>query len=951
VAAATRAVEGDSSTALESRWRTTLTRDSTDRSALFGLATLSRLRYAYPDAERLYQRVLGQDSAANDPLDAYALLGLAQGLDAQGYEEKAKAALALARTAARRVSDPAAESEALLVVSLQRAFSEGIESGLATLDTVERLAPPTRYDLHAERLRQRAALRAILGRPEARADAARALQLARQSGYQRLIGHALKSLAQLLQFEGKRDSSIVVLRQVEEWYRRGHDRTHLSTTLLWHVNALLGQGDLGKANELAHQALTEAQAAHNQFGVAAAYTAAGAIAISLNDYAGASDALDRSIALFRRLGDPAGEMKARDYLAVTALAAGDFSAARKQTLEVLTWYQRTGETNIEFSAHRNLAVIAMHEGDWTAAQKALDAAHALARRLKRPLWAAELSYDDARLALFRGDLPSAERSLTRYLATLDSSQHVFRHDARVRLADIYARRGDIQRAEREAMQAWDELERWRASLSDEELRVLAFQASPTEMNDRDAEVVRVVNDLATRGRGAAAFELAERRRARELADQLAQAAALNQSNPSHPSSLPAEQSATAMTADQAASSIPDDSTAILEYVTGSLGAPTTLFLLRRAKDKSLTVLTLAPADSLEAAIARFEALIQSGNEGADALAASLGEALLAPAVARLDPGVRRLVIIPDGPLHRLAFDALRLTDGHYVAERYAVSNAPSARVLVSLWRHDPLTSRPMRLLAFGDPAAESKRRPGLPRLRRSAGEARFVAQYSPASEVRLGDEASAAYLKRADLRPFRVVHFATHTLVDEHTAARTALVLAPGGGESGFVGPDELARLRLDADLVVLSSCRSAGGVVINGEGVQGLIAPLFRAGARSVVATQWEVGDKEATGFIQALYGHLAKNRPVGEALRLAKLDALRARRSPHEWAAFTVAGDPLVQVPLRAPPWWRQPRLLIVLAALSAALMLFYLLRIRSARREEARAEPGVASRTHQR
>ena len=949
VAAVTRAIEGDSATDLESRWSARLGRDSTDRAALFGLATLNRLRYAYPDAERLYQRVLGRDSVTADPLDAYSLLGLAQGLGAQGLDEKARAALARARAAARRVGDPAAEGEALLGVSLQRAFGEGIESGLATLDTVERLVPEIRYDVHAERLRQRAALRGIVGRPEARADARQALQLAQQSGYCRLIGQALKSLAQLLQFEGKRDSSIAVLLQAERWYRRGHDRTQLSTTLLWHVNALLGQGDLGKANELVRQALVEAQAAHNQFAVAAAYTAAGAIATSLNDYSAASDALARSIALFRSLGDPVGEMKARDYLAVTALATGDLAGARKQTLEVLTWYQRTGEAQIEFSAHRNLAVIAMHEGDWAAAQKALDAAHALARRLKRPLWASELSYDDARLALFRGDLPAAERSLTRYLATLDSSQHVFRHDARVRLADIYARRGDIQRAEREAMQAWDELERWRASLSDDELRVLAFQASPTEMNDRDAEVVRVVNDLATRGRAAAAFELAERRRARELADQLAQAAALNQSDTSHPSPLPSEQSATPMTAGQAASYIPDDSTAILEYVTGSLGAPTTLFLLRRAKERNFLALTLAPSDSLEARIARFEALIQSGK-GADVLAASLGEALLGPAVARLDTGIRRLVIIPDGPLHRLPFDALRLTDGHYVAERYAISIAPSTKVLVSLWRHDPLNSRPMRLLAFGDPASESKRGPGLPRLRRSAGEARFVAQYSPTSEVRLREEASAAYLKRADLRPFRVVHFATHTLVDEHTAARTALVLAPGNGESGLVGPDELARLRLDADMVVLSSCRSAGGVVINGEGVQGLIAPLFRAGARSVVATQWEVGDKEATRFIQALYRHLAKNRPVGEALRLAKLDAVRAKRSPHEWAAFTVVGDPLVRVPLRAPGW-RRAGLLIALVALSAALVLFYLLRIRRARREEATWEPGVASRTHQR
>jgi len=501
------------------------------------------------------------------------------------------------------------------------------------------------------------------------------------------------------------------------------------------------------------------------------------------------------------------------------------------------------------------------------------------------------------------------------------------------------------------MQAWDELERWRATLSDEELRVLAFQASPTEMNDRDAEVVRVVNDLATRGRGAAAFELAERRRARELADQLAQAAALDPSDTSSRNPLPSEQSMTPMTAAQAASRIPDDSTAILEYVTGSLGAPTTLFLLRRGNGNNVSVLTLASADSLEARIARFEALTQSGT-GADDLAASLGEALLAPAVAQLDTGIRRLVIIPDGPLHRLPFDALRLSDGrHFAAERYAISTAPSAKVLISLWSHHPITSRPMRLLAFGDPAFESRPGAGLPRLRRSAEEARYVAEYSPNSEVRLRDKASAAYLKRADLRPFQVVHFATHTLVDEHTAARTALVLAPGKGESGFVGPDELSRLRLDADMVVLSSCRSAGGVVINGEGVQGLIAPLFRAGARSVVATQWEIGDKEATRFVRALYGHLAKNRPVGEALRLAKLDALRAKRPPHEWAAFTVAGDPLVHVPLQAPAWWRRSRLLIGLAVLSAALVLFYLLGIRRARSEEARWEPGIASRTHHR
>src|SRR4029079_17985556 len=103
--------------------------------------------------------------------------------------------------------------------------------------------------------------------------------------------------------------------------------------------------------------------------------------------------------------------------------------------------------------------------------------------------------------------------------------------------------------------------------------------------------------------------------------------------------------------------------------------------------------------------------------------------------------------------------------------------------------------------------------------------------------VRLGADASAAFLKHAELRGYRVLHFATHALVDERSAARTALALAPGEGEDGFVGPAELASLGLGADLVILSACRTAGGAVIEGEGIQGLTAPLLEGGARAVVA------------------------------------------------------------------------------------------------------------------
>ncbi len=243
----------------------------------------------------------------------------------------------------------------------------------------------------------------------------------------------------------------------------------------------------------------------------------------------------------------------------------------------------------------------------------------------------------------------------------------------------------------------------------------------------------------------------------------------------------------------------------------------------------------------------------------------------------------RLIIVPDGPLHRVPWDALRLGDGRFVVERYAIAIAPSAETLALLWSRPAPPRGPARLLAFGDPtfgadtsglfAAEG----GLPRLDGSGREARLVARYASAADVRLREGASAEYLRHAPLDSFAVIHFATHALVDDRALGRTALALAPGKTAGGFVTPGELAALKLDADLVVLSACRTAGGVVVDGEGVQGLTAPLLQAGARSVVATSWRVGDRSTVRFVEDFYDELARGRPVVEALRSAKLAAMK--------------------------------------------------------------------------
>jgi hypothetical protein len=109
--------------------------------------------------------------------------------------------------------------------------------------------------------------------------------------------------------------------------------------------------------------------------------------------------------------------------------------------------------------------------------------------------------------------------------------------------------------------------------------------------------------------------------------------------------------------------------------------------------------------------------------------------------------------------------------------------------------------------------------------------------------------------------------------------------------------------LRLDADLVVLSACRTAGGVIVAGEGLQGLTAPLLEAGARSVVATQWRIGDRSTVQLVDEFYAAMAAGRSVAAALRAAKLAAIRRGEPARDWAAFTVVGDPEARVALTRP------------------------------------------------
>lgn len=933
VRAAALAMRGDSADAVAARWSARLRADSSDEGAALGLATLARLRYDYDDADRRFRRIFTGDTmpgAAPDRHDAYARIGLALGMEAQGISGARVLALyhrALAD--ARAANDRAAAGTAQFRIGNTLAPAGGIAEAFQYFDSAMRVLPPDADDVRALVRCRRAQIFVAIARPGSADTLRDAREFAGRTGDDEARAVCLRASALQYWLGGKLDSMAIADRALIELRRQMRDRSGLAIALTLSADHLRARGDFGGALPLFREALAEARASRNHYIEATVALGMGGTALTLNDHAAAGEYVERAVRAFEAAHDSGSLMLALSFRPFVSMAAGDLGAARRESEAVLGFWRNIEDWGQLAEALLQRSVIEMRDHRYAAAERAIDEADAAARRVRTPASIASVAYHRGQLALQRGNLAGAERGFRRFVALLDSTSHLLRYEGRVRLAEVYSRRGDVGRAERELAGAGTELDSWRASLSDPEMRILAFQASPFEANDRNASVATVLAALVRGGRAASAFGLAERRRARDLAERMTRTHALLE----HDAAAAARPDSTArdslsaarsVTLAEAALAIPDDRTALLEYVTGARGAPTSLFIVTRGQADTGRARILSPADSLVADIGRLVSLLERGDDPRD-LERALGIALLDSALRTLPASVTRLVIVPDGPLHRVPWDALRLADGRYAAERFAIGIAPSATVLARLTRARRSSGERTRLLAFGDPAFPGGKESeegdvfrsafaatgGLPRLPDSAREARAVARYASDAEVRLGREASADYLERAPLAGYDVLHFATHALVDDRAATRNALALTPGGRDGdGFVTAADLAALRLDAGLVVLSACRSAGGVVVDGEGVQGLTAPLLAAGARSVVATAWRISDRATVPFVKAFYSAMARGLPVAEALRAARLDGLRRGAPPRDWAAFTAVGDPFTTVALHEPArswyWW---------------------------------------------
>ena len=315
-------------------------------------------------------------------------------------------------------------------------------------------------------------------------------------------------------------------------------------------------------------------------------------------------------------------------------------------------------------------------------------------------------------------------------------------------------------------------------------------------------------------------------------------------------------------------------------------------------------------------------------------AASLSKILLAPVADRL--GSRRLMIVADGVLHYIPFAALPSPDTRRpLIVRHEMVSLPSASVLAEMRRD--LTGRKAAAKAvavFADPVfntddprlkpesdkslsqsgRESSSR-DLERAMRDVGvgerftrlsfsrrEAQAIAAIAPAGQVMkaLDFEASRATATGADLSQYRVVHFATHGLLNSEHPELSGLVLSlvdrQGQPQNGFLRLHDVYNLKLPAELIVLSACETGLGKEIRGEGLVGLTRGFMYAGAARVVASLWRVDDAATSEVMKLFYrGMFNRGLRPAAALREAQVEIWKQERwrSPYFWAAFTLQGE----------------------------------------------------------
>lgn len=722
----------------------------------------------------------------------------------------------------------------------------------------------------------------------------RGLALAREAGNRQYEGSSLNNLGAICLTVGDYEKAIVYLEQAILLQRETGNKRGEGSNLNNFGTAYLLLGDLKKAEDYYIRALALRREIKDRRGEAFALNNLGQVFLRSGDMAKASDYFGQALALRREIKDLQGESATLRNLGQVFYSMSDKTKAGEYFANAIAVAKQAGDRRVEADTLYWIALGEKEKGDL---QKAIESLENGLRLIEQT----------------RGELVSADARAS-YFSTVQQFYELY--------IEILAARHEKEKDPRDIALALQMSERARTrSLIDllQEARININKGADPKLLEQARELQDTINakyrqQMQLRsgsGTGSDPQKLTNdiNSLTRELEELQGR---IRRENPRY---ADLTQGTTLSAAEIQA--LLDEDTVLLEYKLGQ----TRSFMWVVTKD-SVRMFTLPARADIEAAAGNLYTAIVSRGKAGDAqtneLARRLGDMLTGPAAA----GIRgkRLAIVADGVLQFTPFSALVPNE---------IVTLPSAGVLAELRRGAADRKAPSKTIAvFADAVFDVKDprlgkmqpnaspKPGdlssvlrdfgagedLPRLLASRIEAREILRLAP-KELAVSNmdfEANRENASSDVLSDYRVLHFATHGLLDTKHPEFSGLVFslfdANGKPRDGFLRLNQIYNLNLNSDLVVLSACQTALGKDVRGEGLIGLTRGFMYAGAKRVVASLWKVEDSATAEFMKRFYQNLlVKKLPPAAALRQAQVELKQIPRfrSPYFWAGFALQGE----------------------------------------------------------
>lgn len=844
-----------------------------DRKRAAAAAAFSKARLLDREAESPPEAVAAgyREAAAiwgdlrDEGREAWALywLGLSQCEDSEEYKEGAKS-LSLAVDLFRKVGDKRQEALALAFLGdawwhlgdLERAVRNN-EQSLALWEELG--------DLHeqAVRFNDLAMFRRLQGRSHAAIDLySRAIELWHKMGKWSRLATTRTNLGLLYDRLGESRMALDQYHRALALLDLKPDPAQRAFTLTKLGDVLLDVEGPRPALEQYREALRLRRQEHDLRGEGVTLHSIGRAWLEANRPQEALQAFGSAAQIFRHLGERQYEASALSQLGHAYERLGYPARARELYLRVLSLSPR------EEDALFGLARVARGEGqldeaeDWM--ERALDAVEA------------------ARDQVWRPDLRSSYQAL-------QQEQYAF-------FIDLVAERHEREPERGHDAKAFAVSERARArSLLD--LLSIAIR-------NPDPEELRRIDDLSRRINArhskllATSSPVIEENEQRDLSDLVerwkqAQAEALGP--------LLQKASPPILSLEEVQSRLLDPETLLLEYFLGEERS----FLWAVTSESARFVTNLPGREKIEALARQVsermpESRHQTGEVAARQAAARLSQVILGPVADLL--GQRRLVIVASGALQKVPFAALPRPDQsqepRLLIDDHKIGSLTSVSVLASLRARVEKRRPAAGFLAVVAPVFA----PPSEQLRYAGREAEAIIALAGRRPVLAasGAVASRKLLESGRLNDYRILHFATHGLLNDVYPELSSLALSnvddSGQPVDGQFRAYEVSGLKLRADLVVLSACRTGLGKEVGGEGLVGLTQAFLHAGAQQLVVSLWDVDDRATEELMKRFYtALLAEGRPPAEALRQAQISLKSEERwhAPYYWAGFVLQGD----------------------------------------------------------